>query len=244
MKNTRRSFFLLHQLLTVLGLIFLILANPPSLSAAEKKHYSEETIISLNFENKTLNQVLKEISWVTGYSFVINKKYADLKVSVALDKVPLHQGLKEIVGNHSHTITYEPNKTISLTLYKSSPPAPPDKESTDLYSPLNYTIRPNKMDESASESMLEEAETSTKNSTATAQWKELSNDIQSVSDEESYLKEELEGSPGFISQKEEESQIKRKEGELGISDRFNESQNYYEETAEEDEVDDLEYELQ
>jgi hypothetical protein len=116
--------------------------------AADQDHYSEETVISLNFKDKSLNQVLKEISWLTGYSFAVNKEYADLKVSGSLKDVPLHQGLKEILGKRSHTITYEPNKTITLAIYQSSPPIPIIQNANKLNSsPLNYIISPHSMGE-------------------------------------------------------------------------------------------------
>jgi type II secretory pathway component GspD/PulD (secretin) len=115
--------------------------------AADQNHYSEETIISLNFKDKSLDQVLKEISWLTGYSFAINKEYADLKVSGSLKDVPLHRGLKEILGKRSHTITYEPNKTVTLAIYKSSPSSPTIQNANKLSSPFNYMIGPENMGE-------------------------------------------------------------------------------------------------
>ena len=145
MKNIKLCFlsflmiFLIHLANLALPIHFIY--------AADQNHYSEETVISLNFKDKALNQVLKEISWLTGYSFAINKEYADLKVSGSLKDVPLHQGLKEILGKRSHTITYEPNKTITLAIYKSSPPTPIIQNANKLSSPFNYMISPKSMGE-------------------------------------------------------------------------------------------------
>lgn len=134
----------IHSSLPVLFWLFqaLFLVNISFTSAAGPDHYSEETLISIDYEKTELGQVLKQISWITGYSFVINKEYAKLKVSGSLRDVPLHQSLKEIIGERSHTIIYEPNKTISLILYKSSPPAPYIQGVTEIYPPDSYTIIP------------------------------------------------------------------------------------------------------
>ena len=145
MKNIKLCLLSLLMILTHLAILNLPIRF---IYAADQDHYSEETVISLNFKDKSLNQVLKEISWLTGYSFAINKEYADLKVSGSLKDVPLHQGLKEILGKRSHTITYEPNKTITLAIYQSSPPIPIIQNANKLYSnPLNYMISPHSMGE-------------------------------------------------------------------------------------------------
>ncbi len=140
MKDIQMSHLALAKSFLVLLTIFLI--HPTLIFAADAEHYSEETLISLDFDNKSLNQVLKEISWITGYSFVINKEYAEIKVTGTLKNVPLHQGLKEIIGKRSHTITYEPNKTVSLNIYKSSPPAPHIQNLMAVSTPATFTITP------------------------------------------------------------------------------------------------------
>lgn len=155
MKNKRcYSVSLKKLLLVVLPWILIFCAGP--IHAADTEHYSEETLISLEFEDKTLNQILKEISWITGYSFVINKEYAELKVSGSLKDVPLHQGLKEIVGKHSHTITYEPNKKIMLNIYESAPPPPLFQNMAEL-NPSLYTITPQNMDDIQTNTSFETA---------------------------------------------------------------------------------------
>ncbi|MGD9211929.1 MAG: hypothetical protein PVI90_14200 [Desulfobacteraceae bacterium] len=146
MKDIQQSYiFLLKILFTFL----IILLLPPQLiHSADSDHYSEETVISFDFENTELSQVLKQISWVTGYSFVINREYADLQITASFDNVPLHQGLKEIIGKRSYTITYEPNKTVALAIYKSSPRAPYiQRIYSSPRSNLNYTISPENIDD-------------------------------------------------------------------------------------------------
>ena len=144
MKKIQRNHLLLPELL--FAFIPFLFFLPILTHAADARHYSEETLISLYVEDKELRQVLKEISWVTGYSFVINREYAELKISTSLNNVTLHNGLKEIIGTRSHTITYEPDKTVLVAIYQSSPQAPQIQSITATSSGLDYTISPDSRD--------------------------------------------------------------------------------------------------
>lgn len=237
MKNIRHTPFVRKKILLILYVFFLVYTNPIEVFAADSEHYSEETLISLDFENKSLKQVLKEISWATGYSFTINKEYSDLKISGSLNKVPLHQGLKEILGKHSHTITYEPNKTVSLSIYKSSPPAPFITDVTNLSVPSNYTtISPQDMeDQLGAEIPFIEAENSPEETEL--KWEDDYDEIDSQADinEDAYYGEEFKRFPPPLVSQKKGARIKLKGTDLDSFDRYNEYQDYYEKDVENEE---------
>jgi hypothetical protein len=97
-----------------------IISSPFVCPAAEQSF--DETVFSIEFQDKPLKRALTEISWITGYSFLMNREYAEYRITANLQDVTIHQGLKELIGDLNHTIIYEPDKTISLIIYAQSPP--------------------------------------------------------------------------------------------------------------------------
>jgi hypothetical protein len=102
-------------LLAALCCTFLFILIPASGQGADDD--PEQAVFSLDFKDKPLSQVLNQISKLTGAKFLVNKEYAELKVSGSLRDVTVTKGLSEIMADLNHTIIYEPDHTISLVIY-------------------------------------------------------------------------------------------------------------------------------
>jgi hypothetical protein len=73
--------------------------------------------VSLKVSNRPLSQVLKQISNITGYTFVYSKDYADSKVSVNIVDLDLDKALRKILGNFNFAILYEDEGNIRIMIY-------------------------------------------------------------------------------------------------------------------------------
>lgn len=152
-----------HRLMPMIGMLILwlfFLSGPAP--AAEQG--TTEVLFSIDFQDKPLKRALTEISWITGYSFLINREYADHKVSGKLENVTIHRGLKELVGDLNHTIIYEPDNTISLIIYDRSPPEI-ISDPLVVEAPLDYRVGSN--DELPEEPDTPPTETDSKTASST-----------------------------------------------------------------------------
>ena len=79
----------------------------------------EKALISYNFKDKPLKDVLKKISEVTGYKITLNEEWAELSVTANLKNLSIDESLKEVLRNSNNVvITNEKEKTISIIIYR------------------------------------------------------------------------------------------------------------------------------
>jgi len=110
-----------------LTVLFLML---PIGSFAGSSANTGDELISLTAENEPLGDVLNKISMATGYEIVLDHDWRNYPVSVALEKVPLHKGLKRILKDLNNVIVYVSSKKIKIIIYDkishdAGPSAPP-----------------------------------------------------------------------------------------------------------------------
>jgi len=77
----------------------------------------EAVVFSVDVTDKPLSSVLKTISKQTGYNFLISESIKNVPVSARLSKVPLEEGLNQIMRVEdigSQSIIFDDNKTISI----------------------------------------------------------------------------------------------------------------------------------
>jgi hypothetical protein len=114
----------------------LLLPIPATVGGADDD--PEQAVFSLDFKDKPLSQVLDQITRLTGTQLMVNKEYAELKVSGSLKDVTVIQGLREIMAEMNHTIIYEADQTISLVIYGKKQASGPG--GTRPLSPPNYPM--------------------------------------------------------------------------------------------------------
>jgi outer membrane biosynthesis protein TonB len=132
------SFALRSILLTTLCCAFLFIFIPANGRGADGDPAS--AVFSLDFKDKPLSQVLNQISRLTGAKFLINKEYAELKVTGSLKNVTVTQALREITAELNHTIIYEADDTISLVIYSKKQASGPG--GFGPLPPQNYPMNP------------------------------------------------------------------------------------------------------
>jgi hypothetical protein len=54
--------------------------------------------------------VLKKVSMAAGYEISLDNKWQSYRVTVSLEEVSLHKGLKQILRNLNNAIIYDSNK--------------------------------------------------------------------------------------------------------------------------------------
>ena len=97
-------------------LAFLFSMSPVGSFAGSSVNAGDE-LISLTAENEPLGDVFNKISVATGYEIVLDHNWRNYPVSVALEKVPLHQGLKRILKDLNNVIVYVSRKKIKIIIY-------------------------------------------------------------------------------------------------------------------------------
>ena len=103
----------------LLALLFLM--SPIASFAGSKTHTGDE-LISLTAKDEPLGDVLNKISIATGFEIVLDHKWKSYLVSVALEKVPLHKGLKRILKDLNNVIVYVSSKKIKIIIYDKISP--------------------------------------------------------------------------------------------------------------------------
>ena len=104
-----------------LCLTIFIFANLALLLSPEVQASSGDDLISLNVQNKPLGEVLDQISESTGYEFTIDASWKNRPVTSSLTNVPLHDGLKRILGNLNNAIIYEADGKIRIVIHEKTP---------------------------------------------------------------------------------------------------------------------------
>lgn len=79
-------------------------------------------LISLEFIDKPLKQVLADLARLSGMEIFVNEEFADMTVSGELYEVTVDEALKRIIRNQNHTIIYETGNKIMLYVYEKGSP--------------------------------------------------------------------------------------------------------------------------
>ncbi len=77
---------------------------------------STEPLISITAVNEPLGQVLDKIGAEIKYTFELDELWQDHPVTIAVDGVPLNEGLKRILVSLNHAIIYENDTTIRIAI--------------------------------------------------------------------------------------------------------------------------------
>ena len=85
-----------------------------------------EPVFSLTANADPLGDLLQDITRQTGYQFTLNSQWADHPVSAAITNVPLEQGLKRLLRSLNHTIIWESDRRIIITVVDKVDPVRPD----------------------------------------------------------------------------------------------------------------------
>lgn len=89
----------------------------PPLAAQET---TQEPLISITAVNQTLGEVLDLITGETGYQFNIDPKWENHRISASLHGVPLERGLKRLLRSLNHSIIWESDNIITISVYGKS----------------------------------------------------------------------------------------------------------------------------
>jgi hypothetical protein len=110
----------LADLMTILFVIVLVLAviGVGSVCCRAADKVPDTILITLEAKDKPLSQVLQKITQTTGYTFLLDEKWKHLPVTVSLEKIALHEGLRVILQDFSTAIIVDDvrKKTITLML--------------------------------------------------------------------------------------------------------------------------------
>ena len=96
----------------ILGGLFLGAVYSP---AADR--FAGDHPISLNVKNEPLGDVLEKIAEATGYQISVSESWADMPVTATFKDVPLHKGLKRILGKTNNAIIYGASGKIKIVIY-------------------------------------------------------------------------------------------------------------------------------
>ena len=117
-------------------LAFLFLMSPAGSFAGSSANAGDE-LISLRAENEPLGNVFNKISVATGYEIVLDHDWRNYPVSVDLEKVPLHKGLKRILKDLNNVIVYVSRKKIKIIIYDKISPDATSSESPIQKGPVS-----------------------------------------------------------------------------------------------------------
>jgi len=132
MKHYFDVFTLQHIALNILLFIVMLSLILPIVSASGGETDTDHKVISLTVKDEPLGDVLKKISMATGYEISLDNKGQSHLVTVSLEKVSLHKGLKRILRNLNNVIIYGSDKKIEIIIYdKTTPEAVSSAPSTD-----------------------------------------------------------------------------------------------------------------
>jgi hypothetical protein len=127
-----------------------------------------DELISLNFEERPLGEVLAMITKITGHAFIIDAQWLDMPVSISVKATPLHKALKNIFTDMNNAIIYRADGKIKILVYSDTPEKDKESESQETASPEESASPP--ATEQESESSQEAAhENETDNSVDSAE---------------------------------------------------------------------------
>jgi hypothetical protein len=79
-----------------------------------------ERLLTLDIRERPLKEVLQRLSGHTGYTFIFDTAWGGHPVSATFKNVPLHTGLRQILGNWSHALVFLPAKKIKIIILERS----------------------------------------------------------------------------------------------------------------------------
>lgn len=97
-----------------------------------------DPLISLTAHNKPLGDVLETIARDTGYRFNLNGKWKDHPVSTTITGLPLEKGLKRLLRSLNHSIVWESDKIVTITVFGKVDPASTDSAISFSSPPQTY----------------------------------------------------------------------------------------------------------
>ena len=80
--------------------------------------HKDDEVISLTVQNQPLSSVLRQLSEITGYTFIYDKGWADLNITARVQNVSLDKTLRKILNNFNFTILYQEDGNVRIKLYE------------------------------------------------------------------------------------------------------------------------------
>ena len=94
--------------------------------------------ISLTAQNEPLGNVLETITRDTGYRFNLNGKWNEHPVSATINGLPLEKGLKRLLRSLNHSIVWESDKIVTITVFGKADPGNTDSAISFPSPPQTY----------------------------------------------------------------------------------------------------------
>jgi len=105
---------------------------------AMAKDATADSLISLTAQNEPLGDVLETITRDTGYRFNLNGKWKAYPVSATINGLSLEKGLKRLLRSLNHSIVWESDKTVTITVFGKADPGSPDSAISFSSPPQTY----------------------------------------------------------------------------------------------------------
>jgi hypothetical protein len=96
---------------------FICFAGSVVIHPAVAQDATEDPSISLTAKNQPLGDVLESITQETGYQFNLNPQWEDYPVSATITNLPLDKGLKRLLRSLNHSIVWESDKIVTITVF-------------------------------------------------------------------------------------------------------------------------------
>lgn len=103
-------------------LCFFFFVGSATIPSAIAQDATADPMISLTAQNEPLGDVLETISRDTGYRFNLNGKWKAHPVSATINELPLEKGLKRLLRSLNHSIVWESDKLVTITVFGKADP--------------------------------------------------------------------------------------------------------------------------
>lgn len=104
-------------------LCFFFFVGSATIPSAIAQDATADPMISLTAQNEPLGDVLETISRDTGYRFNLNGKWKAHPVSATINDLPLEKGLKRLLRSLNHSIVWESDKLVTITVFGKADPS-------------------------------------------------------------------------------------------------------------------------
>ena len=91
-----------------------------SLTLGVARAETAEKLLSLEFRETPLSEVLQRLTRETGYDFIYNSAWRGYRVSADLKQVTLYTALRQILSHLNHAVIQLPENKIKLVIMNSS----------------------------------------------------------------------------------------------------------------------------
>jgi hypothetical protein len=126
-----RTFFCL------ISILFILL-----ISGTIDQVMTQEPLIKLTAENKSLGNILDDITRETGYHFNLDHEWKGHLVSATIDNLPLERGLKRLLRSLNYTIVWESDRLITIKIFGKVDAKRPRPASPPPLAPRTYQEEP------------------------------------------------------------------------------------------------------